>query len=107
MWIDELYARTIIAFAWASARLSDWMDRYFWDGLVRGFGAIGQLFGIFTADVDERGINVAKLKERGLQSPYLRSFVVARINPLRWIKGELPPPEKILALAAAYSSMPR
>ncbi len=57
MWIDELYARTIIAFAWASARLSDWMDRYFWDGLVRGFGAIGQLFGIFTADVDERGIN--------------------------------------------------
>ena len=57
MWIDELYARTIIAFAWASARLSDWMDRYFWDGLVRGFAAIGQLFGIFTADVDERGIN--------------------------------------------------
>jgi len=57
MWIDELYARTIIAFAWASARLSDWMDRYFWDGLVRGFGAIAQLLGIFTADVDERGIN--------------------------------------------------
>jgi NADH-quinone oxidoreductase subunit L len=57
MWIDELYARTIIAFAWASARLSDWADHYFWDGLVRGFGAIGQLFGTFTADVDERGIN--------------------------------------------------
>src|SRR5213596_1260043 len=58
MWIDELYTRTIIAFAWASAHLSDWMDLYFWDGLVRGFGAIAQLFGIFTADVDERGINV-------------------------------------------------
>jgi NADH-quinone oxidoreductase subunit L len=57
MWIDELYARTIIAFAWVSARLSDWMDRYFWDGLVRSFGAIGQLFGLFTAKVDERGIN--------------------------------------------------
>src|SRR5579864_4636661 len=39
---------------------------------------------------------VAKLKERGLQSPYLRSFVVARINPLRWIKDELPPAEKVL-----------
>jgi len=39
---------------------------------------------------------VAKLKERGLVSPYLRSFVVARINPLRWIKGDLPPAEKIL-----------
>jgi hypothetical protein len=57
MWIDELYARTVIAFAWASARLSDWMDRYVWDGLVRGLGAIGQFFGMFTADVDQRGIN--------------------------------------------------
>ncbi len=57
MWIDELYARTVIAFGWMAARLSDWMDRYFWDGLVRGFGAIGQLFGIFTSSVDERGIN--------------------------------------------------
>ncbi|HEY6181512.1 MAG TPA: ParB N-terminal domain-containing protein, partial [Terriglobales bacterium] len=34
---------------------------------------------------------VKKLKERGLVSPYLRSFVVARINPLRWIKGDPPP----------------
>jgi NADH-quinone oxidoreductase subunit L len=57
MWIDELYAHTIIAFSWMSARLSDWLDRYFWDGLVRGFAAIGQLFGIFTSGVDERGIN--------------------------------------------------
>jgi hypothetical protein len=57
MWIDELYARTVIAFSWASARLSDWMDRHFWDRLVGGFGAIGQLFGRFTASVDERGIN--------------------------------------------------
>lgn len=57
MWIDELYARTVIAFSWTSARLSDWMDRHFWDGLVRGVGAIGQLFGTFTASVDERGIN--------------------------------------------------
>ena len=39
---------------------------------------------------------VAKLREKGLVSPYLRSFVVARINPLRWIQGELPPAEKVL-----------
>jgi NADH-quinone oxidoreductase subunit L len=57
MWIDELYVRTIVAFAWFSARLSDLMDRYFWDGFVRGVAAIGQVFGMFTADVDERGIN--------------------------------------------------
>jgi ParB family chromosome partitioning protein len=29
-------------------------------------------------------------------SPYLRSFVVARINPLRWIKGDPPPLEDML-----------
>ena len=29
-------------------------------------------------------------------SPYLRSFVVARINPLRWIKGDPPPREDVL-----------
>ena len=58
MWIDELYARTVIVFSWTAARLSDWMDRYFWDGLVRGFGAVGQLFGTFTTRVDERAINV-------------------------------------------------
>jgi len=39
---------------------------------------------------------VKKLKERGLVSPYLRSFVVSRINPLRWIKGEPPPLEEVL-----------
>jgi len=39
---------------------------------------------------------VKKLKERGLVSPYLRSFVVARINPLRWIQGDPPPLEDVL-----------
>jgi ParB family chromosome partitioning protein len=39
---------------------------------------------------------VQKLKERGLVSPYLRAFVVARINPLRWIKGEPPSLEDLL-----------
>jgi ParB family chromosome partitioning protein len=40
---------------------------------------------------------IGRLKERGLTSPYLRSFVVSRINPLRWIQGELPPAEKVLS----------
>lgn len=35
--------------------------------------------------------HVATLKERGFDSPYLRSFVVARANPLRFHKGEAPP----------------
>ena len=48
-------------------------------------------------DLEERvAAAVKKLKERGLFSPYLRSFVVARINPLRWIKGEPAPLEEVL-----------
>jgi ParB family chromosome partitioning protein len=39
---------------------------------------------------------VAALKARGLQSPYLRAFVVARINPLRWSKEESPDLDKTL-----------
>ena len=48
-------------------------------------------------DLEEKVAAAAKkLKERGLVSPYLRSFVVARINPLRWIRGEPPPLEEVL-----------
>lgn len=48
-------------------------------------------------DLEEKvAVVVKKLKERGLVSPYLRSFVVARINPLRWIKDEPPPLEDVL-----------
>jgi len=57
MWLDEIYKRTVVAFSAMAARLSDWMDQYVWDGLVRGFGGLGQLFGIFSTNVDERGIN--------------------------------------------------
>src|SRR6266550_2997072 len=39
---------------------------------------------------DAVGAAVEKLKERGLTSPYLKAFVVARVNPLRFIKGEPP-----------------
>jgi len=48
-------------------------------------------------DLEEKVAAVVKrLKERGLVSPYLRSFVVARINPLRWIQGEPPALEEVL-----------
>jgi len=39
-------------------------------------------------EIDDRvGQIVEKLKERGLTSPYLRPFVVARINPIRFSKS--------------------
>ena len=53
--------------------------------------------GASVLDLEEKvAAVVKKLKERGMVSPYLRSFVVARINPLRWIKGEPPALEDLL-----------
>jgi NADH:ubiquinone oxidoreductase subunit 5 (subunit L)/multisubunit Na+/H+ antiporter MnhA subunit len=57
MWLDELYAKTILAGSALLARASDWMDRHVWDGLVRAVGGAGQFLGILSADFDERGIN--------------------------------------------------
>ncbi|MBN2574527.1 MAG: ParB N-terminal domain-containing protein [Deltaproteobacteria bacterium] len=40
---------------------------------------------------------VAGLKERGFASPYVKTFVVARVNPLPFIKGALPALPDLLA----------
>lgn len=40
---------------------------------------------------------VTKLKEKGLESPYLKTFVVARVNPLRFVKGDAPPWDEVIA----------
>jgi ParB family transcriptional regulator, chromosome partitioning protein len=47
---------------------------------------------------------VARLKEKGLTSPYLRAFVVARINPLRFIKGEPPSLDELMATMTKRAS---
>jgi len=57
MWIDEIYDRTVVALSKILARLSDWMDRHVWDGLVRGVGAVGQFLARLTTGADERVIN--------------------------------------------------
>lgn len=46
---------------------------------------------------DAVGEAVKRLKDAGLTSPYLKAFVVARVNPLRFIKGELPTFDELLA----------
>jgi ParB family transcriptional regulator, chromosome partitioning protein len=45
---------------------------------------------IVLAFDDAVGEAVEKLKQKGMKSPYLKPFVVARVNPLRFIKGDLP-----------------
>jgi ParB family transcriptional regulator, chromosome partitioning protein len=46
---------------------------------------------------DAVGEAVALLKEKGFDSPYLKNFVVARVNPLRFMKGSAPPFDELFA----------
>jgi NADH-quinone oxidoreductase subunit L len=57
MWFDEIYEQTIIAFSRMLSRLADWLDRYFWDGLVRLFAGLAQAFGVLSKGFDDHGIN--------------------------------------------------
>jgi ParB family chromosome partitioning protein len=43
------------------------------------------------------GQAVATLRERGLESPYLKAFVLARINPLRFKRGVTADPDDVIA----------
>jgi ParB family chromosome partitioning protein len=40
---------------------------------------------------------VTRLKAKGFDSPYLKAFVVARVNPLRFMKGGAPPFDELFA----------
>ncbi|HEV8613054.1 MAG TPA: ParB N-terminal domain-containing protein [Gemmatimonadales bacterium] len=40
---------------------------------------------------------VQTLRERGLESPYLKAFVLARINPLRFRRGATADPDEVIA----------
>jgi ParB family chromosome partitioning protein len=46
---------------------------------------------------------VQRLRDRGLESPYLKAFVIARINPIRFKKGAKADPDDVIEqmLAAA------
>jgi ParB family transcriptional regulator, chromosome partitioning protein len=64
----------------------------FSDESVRSALKVHEKHATLVLDLEEQVTAIVKkLKDRGLVSPYLRSFVVARINPLRWIKGDPPP----------------
>ena len=60
-----------------------------------------QALGAVDARVTEL---VAALKARGLENPYLRSFVVARLNPLRFKPGSTMPLDEALAKMAAAAA---
>jgi len=61
-------------------RIEDFLDQRLAKALVERERRASKLLGID----DQVGRVVQKLKERGFTSPYLRPFVVARINPIRF-----------------------
>jgi NADH:ubiquinone oxidoreductase subunit 5 (subunit L)/multisubunit Na+/H+ antiporter MnhA subunit len=57
MWVDQIYDRTVVAFSRFLCRVCDWLDRYFWDGLVRLFAGFGQIVALLSKGFDDHGIN--------------------------------------------------
>ncbi len=53
--------------------------------------------GLVLAFDDAVAEAVQRLKDRGFDSPYLKAFVVARVNPLRFVKGGAPPFDELFA----------
>ena len=64
-------------------RVENWSDDKLSKSLVQRRAKAKRLIALDEAV----GKIVEQLKERGFQSPFLRPFVVGRINPLRWKKG--------------------
>jgi ParB family chromosome partitioning protein len=78
-------------------RVDGWIDAPLTDAIAEREKRAALLL-----DLDDAvGDAVKRLKDAGLSSPYLKNFVVARINPLRFIKGDPPPLEELLPKMAA------
>jgi ParB family chromosome partitioning protein len=72
------------------------VDKWLGDKVADGIAERERRAGL-VLELDEAvGEAVEKLKARGFKSPYLRTFVVARINPLRFMKGDPPPLDELL-----------
>src|SRR2546423_1002327 len=81
------------AYAPALRKVDGWIDGDLSEAVAererRGAGILG---------FDETGGGAGeKLRARGLTSPYLKAFVVARVNPLRFMKGKAPPFDELFA----------
>lgn len=77
----------------ALRKVDAWIDEPLARALVERERRATLLLGLDDA-VNEA---VTRLKERGFTSPYLKSFVVARVNPLRFIKGDPPSFDELMA----------
>jgi ParB family chromosome partitioning protein len=88
------------AYAAALHKVDSWVDA----ALSRARAERERRADLVLALDDAVGEAVARLKDHGLTSPYLKTFVVARVNPLRFIKGDLPSFDELLATMTRRAS---
>jgi ParB family chromosome partitioning protein len=74
-------------------KVDQWIDR----PLAEASKERARRAGLVLAFDDAVSGAVERLKAKGLTSPYLKAFVVARVNPLRFMKGEPPPMDELFA----------
>jgi ParB family chromosome partitioning protein len=77
----------------ALRKVDEWLDQPLSESIAERERRASALLELDDAVIDA----VRRLKERGLTSPYLKAFVVARINPLRFVKGDPPSFDELLA----------
>src|SRR5262249_39915302 len=70
-------------------------------GLPKAVAERERRAGLLIALDAEVAAAVQRLKQKGMDSPYLKNFVVSRINPLRFQKGAAPELDPTLAKMAA------
>jgi len=73
------------------------LDGWIKGGLTAAAAERERRAGVLLAFDDAVAAAVEKLKAKGLTSPYLKAFVIARVNPLRFMKGDLPSFDELLA----------
>ena len=73
------------------------VDAFVDEALLRALPERERRAGVVLEFDDAVTAAVARLKEKGFDSPYLRNFVVARVNPLRFMKGAAPPFDELFA----------
>ena len=81
-WIDELYQKTILAWSATAGKISDWLDRNIWDGLVRLVANGSQCVAQNTANLDEGGINTGF--DQGCSSAQTIGMTLSR-----WHSGQI------------------
>jgi ParB family chromosome partitioning protein len=81
------------AYAPALRKVDDWVE----GDISKAVAERERRAGVILEFDDAVSEAVQKLRERGLTSPYLKAFVVARVNPLRFIKGKPPPFDELFA----------